>query len=127
MFRTLDLWIKSSVYEFNNDTSIKFSKEKIRIKYTVHESHINTCMKVKEDLMIRIGKRIKRTRKWERESRKGKGTSFRSSHVHALLRVLIAICMFLSRAASTQGARKALQSFPVEAGLPYLELSKYLN
>lgn len=84
-------------------------------------------MKMKEDLMIRIGKRIERTRKWEREFRKGKVTNVRTLHAHALVRVLIASYMFLFRAASTQGASKALQSLPVEAGLPYLEFSKYLN
>lgn len=59
---------------------ISCQKKNSRIKYTMHESHINNCMKVKEDLMIRIGKRIERTSKWERESRKGKVTSFRSLH-----------------------------------------------
>lgn len=92
----------------------------------MHESYINICMKVKQDPMIRTGKRIERNRKRERESKKGKVTRFRSSHAHALLRVLIT-CMFFFRAASTQGAPKALQSLPVEAGLPYLEFSKYLN
>lgn len=35
--------------------------------------------------------------------------------------------MFPFRAASTQGAPKALQTLPVDAGLPHVGFSKYLD